>query len=110
MQLPAAERSIVDPKKVTHYLLSDDHPVGRAQSQFFREAGFTPDEPDPLISALRRMACSGVVTDQVATVFGSKYIVDGVLETPTGWAVKARSIWIVRRSGSPPHFVTAYPR
>jgi hypothetical protein len=110
MRLPDADRAFIDSIKVTHYLLSADHPVGRAKSQFFRRVGFSPYKPDQLTHALRRMACSGVVVRQVATVFGSKYIVDGELKTPVGWVVKTRSVWIVRKSGTPPHFVTAYPR
>lgn len=110
MRLPAAERAIIDSRKITHYLLSTDHPVGRAKSQFFRHVGFSHDRPDQLMSALREMACSGIVLDRVETVFGNKCIVDRELETPAGWSVKVLSIWIVRKSGYPPRFVTAYPR
>ena len=71
---------------------------------------FSSDEPDRLIRALLRMAVVGVVAEEVVTPFGRKYIMDGMLETPNGWVVNIRSVWMVRKSEIVPHFVTAYPR
>ena len=110
MQLPNAEDAIIDRKKVTHYLLSTEHPDGRAKSRFFGLLGFSCDEPDRLIRALLRMAAAGTVAEEVVTPFGRKYIVNGMLEAPNGWAVNIRSVWIVRKSETAPRFVTAYPR
>ena len=55
-------------------------------------------------------AVVGVVAEEVVTPFGRKCIMDGMLETPNGWAVKIRSVWMVRKSEIAPHFVAAYPR
>ena len=84
--------------------------MGRAKSRFFQFVEFTPQNPDGMVVALRRLAVTGHVTEQVVSSFGREYIVDGVMHTPNELDVKDRSVLIVLRPGDPPHFVTAYPR
>jgi len=40
---------------------------------------------------------------------GVKYVVDGVLPTPTGTRIMLRTVWIVETGHDSPRFVTAYP-
>jgi len=41
MKLPNLERAFVRPEKITRYLLSVDHPVGRHKARFFIDFGFS---------------------------------------------------------------------
>jgi hypothetical protein len=50
--VPNCERSIIAPAKITDYLLSEMHPVGRAKAQFFKRFGFRAAAPEELIQAL----------------------------------------------------------
>jgi len=43
------------------------------------------------------------------TGFGSRYIAEGSVRTPTGRTVLLRTIWVVPRGTRTPQFVTAYP-
>lgn len=110
MALPNAERAHVDPRKVTHYLLSAAHPVGRFKARWFRAIGFTPERTDELVKALQQLAKGGRVRGQVTSEFGTRYIVDGIVKSPSGLSLAIRSIWIVEAGGQRPDFVTAFPR
>jgi hypothetical protein len=54
MRLPHAERAYVDPRKVSNYLLSATHPVGRHKARYFWSLGFNPDDLERLTAALLR--------------------------------------------------------
>jgi len=38
-----AEHAVVDPAKLRDYLLSPEHPVGRAKARYFTALGFASD-------------------------------------------------------------------
>lgn len=40
---------------------------------------------------------------------GTKYILDGELETSNGVMMRVRTIWIIENDDDTPRFVTAYP-
>ena len=107
-QLPNRELAEIDRRKITDYLLSRTHPLGRGKSAFFERLGFDSENPAVLESALRDLIKDPSLTKSQDTGFGMKYIVDGVLIGPTGNA-SVRSIWIVDRDSTVARFVTAYP-
>ena len=109
MRLPNAAAAHVDPKKITGYLLSPDHPVGRYKYRYFKSAGFRMEEPDVLLMGLRRLAREGLVREAVRGPHGTKYIVDGMLHAPDGEAVAVRTVWITPVGTDVPSFVTAFP-
>ncbi len=108
-RLPNCEMAFVEPRKITGYLLSDTHPVGRSKAVFFRLFGFRADRPELLVAALLEHAATAVVTAIIGSPFGVKYEISGPLGTPDGRSVAMKAIWIVEVGGSEPRFVTAYP-
>ena len=44
MNLPNAERAVVDPAKVRDYLLAAAHPVGRFKARFFVSLGYAAEQ------------------------------------------------------------------
>jgi len=51
--------------------------------------------------------CEGV-SQEVASRYGTKYIIDGELVTPIGTRVRLRTVWVVESHDERPRFVTAY--
>ncbi len=109
MKLPNASAARVDFEKIAGYLLSDVHPVGRTKAQFFRGLGFDARRPEELLAGLLGIARDEEVLEQGATAFGTKYVIDGVLEGPAGASERVRTIWILERESAVPRLVTAYP-
>jgi hypothetical protein len=109
VKLPGAENAIVDASKVRDYLLSPEHPVGRAKARFFAGLGFTRTEWSELQRVLRGVAASGDAELGAATPFGQKYLVRGTIRGPAGPAASLVTVWIILTGEAAPRFVTAYP-
>lgn len=108
MTLPNADRAVIDDAKVRDYLLSLEHPIGRAKARFFSRLGFRRDRWGELRDALLALAQTGSAARIAVSVFGQKYVVRGSIQGPAGQAVVV-TIWIVLRGENFPRFLTAYP-
>ena len=109
MRLPNAERAIVDPVKVRDYLLSPEHPLGRAKARFFTALGFARDNWPELQAALLAHAAAGEAELGAASPYGQKYTVRGIRQGPAGRSASVVAAWIVLQGEDAPRFVTAYP-
>ena len=107
MYLPHSEDALVDPEKVTGYLLSSHHPDGRSRAAFFTAFGFRAEEWTVLAEALMRHAADHAVSGVVQSAYGTRYSVDGELVTPDGRNPVVRSVWIIDADSATPRLVTA---
>ena len=110
MDLPNKDQVNVEVEKVRDYLLNEAHPDGYGKAEFFVSKGFRQESWRELADALRQVACENIVTKYMTSSHGQKYIVDGILSTPTGLTTLVRTVWIVDVGGDTPRLVTAYPR
>ena len=85
------------------------HAVGKAKATFFRALGFNEANAHLLEHGLLSLAHSTPVQEVVPSPHGVKYVVEGVLETPSGTAPRIRTVWILETDDEHPRFVTAYP-
>jgi hypothetical protein len=109
MRLSGAESAVVPIEKLTGYLLSLAHPVGRSKAVFFRSLGYDENNVELLVAGLTVIAADNEVAEIETTEFGIKYAVEGPLVTPSGVTTILRTVWIVRSGEVSPRFVTAYP-
>lgn len=109
MLLPNRAEAYVPREKLTGCLLSQTHTVGRSKAQFFRAHGYS----EQTIGRFEHDRLDVVKANEVQQVaespHGTKYVVDGTLETPRGTRVEIRTVWIIEPDERP-RFVTAYPR
>jgi hypothetical protein len=109
MVLPHRESAYIPPAKLTGYLLSETHPVGRFKARLFYAAGYDPTNAQSLERALIDIAHEQEVTDTISTSYGTIYVIDGTLQTPMGIDLQIRTVWIIVSGESSPRLVTAYP-
>ena len=109
MKLPNFQAALVEPAKLTDYLLSPTHPVGRTKAKFFTRVGFSSDSWEVLRDALVFHASAFEVANVEAGGYGVGYAVDGPLTTPSGRTPRVRTVWFVETGRPEPRFVTAYP-
>ena len=109
MKLPNRNKATVPTNKLTKYLLSETHPRGKSKARFFLDAGFKTSNYSALSKALKKVAQNADVTGKVSSVHGEKYVLDAMIESPTGKTMKVRTIWIIDKGQKRPRFVTAYP-
>ena len=109
MELPNKSRAHVPLEKVTNYLLSETHAVGKSKAKFFRSCGFDEKNANQLVYGLLAIAQNVQVANSERSPYGTKYVIDGELETPNGVMIQVRTIWIIEKENGIPRFVTAYP-
>ena len=109
MKIPNSQNAFIPLSKLKDYLLSETHAVGKSKAKFFRAIGFKASNINLLEEKLVSIAHTENVTEINAAQYGTKYTIDGLLETPNNTFVKVRTIWIIEKKESSPRFVTAYP-
>ena len=109
MNLLNAENAEVDREKITDYLLSITNPRGRSKAAFFLSFGFTMEHWQGFAEALRLQGTIHEVVKVAQTVYGSRYHVDGTLETPDGRNPQVRTVWQTDVGSDYPRLITAYP-
>ena len=93
MDLPNKDRVNVEPEKVRDYLLSEAHLDGYGKAEFFVAKGFRREAWYVLAEALRQVARENIVMKHMTSPHGQKYIVDGILRSPTGVTALVRTVW-----------------
>ena len=110
MKLPNAENAGIDPPKITNYLLSLDSERGRSKAKFFMELGFNLEEWQRLAEALLVHGRSHEVSRVVEAQHGTKFTVEGALQTPNGRNPRVRTVWMIYHCSDVPWLITAHPR
>ena len=109
MKLPYRNNSYVPRKKLTDYLLSETHPVGRLKAKFFTSIGFDLTNVTKLEQSLLNIAYDQDIKEVIPSQYGKKYIIDGKLQSPAGNTIRIRTVWILEKEKKRPRFITAYP-
>jgi len=109
MESPDWKSAYVPVRKITGYLLSDSHELGRSKAHFFKSVGYSLDRTDILSRDLKQIAVAHRVVAQIQIQYGTKFVLEGRLFSPNGVVVKVRTVWFVSNAYSRPRFVTAYP-
>jgi len=63
MKLPNREKVHISRRKLTDYLLSETHPIGRWKAKFFRALGFHETNVNLLLEGFRNIAQSEDVVE-----------------------------------------------
>ncbi len=110
MRLPNAEKAHVEPAKITRYLLSLNSESGWSKAKFFMEFGFNQEEWRRLEQAFLVHGNSHEVVRVIETQHGTKFTVDGALQTPDGRNPRVRTVWMIYHGADEPWLITAHPR
>jgi len=109
LQIPNADRAVIDPAKLHGYLLSRNHPVGRFEAASFLTPGYSSEGWRQLEADLRGQHLSQDAARGEQTRYGQKYAIRATLVGPSGSSTEVVSVWVVRTGEEFPRFLTAYP-
>ena len=107
--LPYADNLRVDCAKIVDYLLSPSN--GRGKADFFMRYGFTAEAWEVLAESLMVQARRFPVVSAVDSSYGTRYSVDGEVDTPSGRKPfpRIRTVWILEPGSTGPRLITAHP-
>lgn len=109
MKLPNFNNAYIPLSKLSEYLLSETHIVGKSKAKFFLTLGFNKNNAKLLKQELLAIAQTKNIKESISSPYGTKYIIEGFLNTPKKPSIKMRTIWIIETGENIPRFVTAYP-
>ena len=109
MELPNSDQLRVDQAKIVDYLLSESN--GRGKATFFLQFGFRPEQWSVLAEALKVQARGHAVVLAVDSPWGTRYSVEGPIDTPSGRQPRprVRTVWILEVGSEQPRLITAHP-
>jgi hypothetical protein len=109
-RIPNAENAIVDAEKIRDYILSFSHPIGRFKAAIFNKLGYSAENWEVFERCLRELILTNEVAKFEESQYGRKFIVEGLVISPTGKNVHLVTVWIILKEEFAPRFVTVYPR
>jgi len=109
LSLPNRENAFIQPEKLTGYLLSETHSVGKSKAKFFRELGFNEQNVTLLEQELLKIVKNQEINEIITTEHGTKYVIIGTINTPKNTSVSILTVWIIDLGKDTPRFVTARP-
>ncbi|MDO8498572.1 MAG: hypothetical protein Q7S44_02195 [bacterium] len=112
MKLPNRKNAIISREKLINYALSETSPEGKNKAKFFRKIGFNKTDVQSFKKVIRQLAKSEEakeVKDKSLPHYGTKYILEGKINSPIGKTVTIRTIWIIDEGQKRPRLVTVYP-
>jgi len=106
LQLPSD--SIIPEDKITRYLLvpriKDD------KSKFLAQAGFTQENPEELLLAIRQLAATNEAIEENTNEYGTFYIVEGNLQGINNRDLAVITIWLQSKHDGNFRFITLKPK
>ena len=109
MKLPNRDNIRIPPEKLTTYLLSETHAVGGSKARIFQSFCFDTRNIDVLRQQLLDIALDNEVSEVIPSIYGAKYIIEGILQTPIAGPVRVRTVWIIDTEQNHPRLITVYP-
>ncbi len=109
MKLPNSDKVVISREKLIDYILSETHSTGRFKARFFQALGFNRTNISFFETMLRTLANSEEINKVITSDYGTKYIIDGKVNTPSGKTIRLRTIWIIEKVQKRPRFITVYP-
>lgn len=99
--------AVIANDKLTAYLLA---PKARNdKSKFLAQAGFTQQNPEALLEAIRRLATEKEAIPHRIDDYGTFYQVEGMLKGVNGVDLTVTTIWMEQSNGQV-KFITLVPR
>jgi len=109
MKIAEAYEVVVQKEKITEYLLNKSHPDGMSKAKFFLGLGFTIEKWKIFSDRLLNLCENFDVFETETTKYGTKYVINGTLNTPDNRNPKITTIWFVGKNELLAKLVTAYP-
>lgn len=106
MKIP--DDAIIPDGKLTRYLLV--HKARNDKSKFLAQAGFTQQNPEALLTAIRSLTEVAEAVEDRTSEYGVFYRIEGELIGVNGVRLSVTTIWLQRKVDGKFQFITLVPR
>lgn len=109
MEIPNSDRAVIEPLKLTEYLLNIEHKRGSAKAKLLLQFGYSLDNWHQLEADIRSFHLSADVNVVKETAYGTRYEVSAYLLTPIGRPLLVRTVWQIDMGTDFPRLITLVP-
>lgn len=106
MKIPSD--ALIPEAKLTRYLLVPRPRSGK--SKFLAQAGFTLENSDILLTAIRELASAVEAVEDTTSQYGTTYLVEGEITGPNGVRLSVVIVWLQSSIDGTFRFITLKPR
>lgn len=108
MQIPNADRVVVDIVKLRDYCLNKQHPRGKHKARLFENIlGLTDKDAEELQDTLLEIVKTHHTMEGKHDQYGKRYIIDFIMTRLNNQAM-VRSTWIIRSNEDFPRLTSCY--
>jgi hypothetical protein len=109
MKIPNHEQAIIEPDKLTEYLLNPNHQRGKSKAHLLMKLGYSLENWQELEQDIRRDHLNEEITEIQETPYGVRYKIRAILITPTGELLMVKTVWQIDIGQNIPRFITLVP-
>ncbi|HEY9828493.1 MAG TPA: hypothetical protein V6D19_23890 [Stenomitos sp.] len=109
MKIPNGDRAIIEPAKLTEYLLNTEHKRGGAKAKLLLYFGYSSENWQQLESDIRKFHLDTDVNMIKETAYGVRYEITANLRTPTNRQLLVKTVWQIDTGTDFPRLITLVP-
>lgn len=106
MKLPNCENAIIEPSKLTEYLLNVEHKRGGNKARSLIQFGYSRENWQQLAVDIRQCHLEANVNTVRETSYGTHYEISEFLQTPSGRQLRVKTVWQIDRETDFPRLIT----
>lgn len=109
MNIPNSDRALIEPAKLTEYLLNPDHKRGGAKAKLLIQFGYSLDNWLQLEADIREFHLTADVSLVKETAYGVRYEISANLITPIDRNLLVKTVWQIDLDSEVPRLITLVP-
>ena len=109
MKIPSSDRAVIEPSKLTDYLLNPEHKRGGAKARLLNQFGYSQENWQQLEIDIRNSHLLADVDVIKETAYGTRYEISAYLSTPVGRQLLVRTVWQIDKGTDFPRLITLIP-
>jgi hypothetical protein len=109
MKIPNNDRALIEPSKLTEYLLNTGHKRGGTKAKLLLQFGYSPDNWQQLELDIRKFHLTEDVKLIKETAYGTRYEISANLITPINIPLLVKTVWQIDTGTDFPRLITLFP-
>jgi hypothetical protein len=109
MKIPNSNRAVIEPSKLTEYLLNTEHKRGGSKAKLLIQFGYSIDNWQQLETDIRRFHLPEDVNLVTETAYGTRYQISANIITPIERPLLVKTVWQIDINTDFPRLITLVP-
>ena len=109
MKIPNSDRAVIEPLKLTEYLLNSEHKRGGTKAKLLIQFGYSLENWQQLESDIRRFHLGVDANVVKETMYGVRYEISASLLTPINRQLFVKTVWQIDKDTDFARLITMVP-